>query len=326
MAATTLNPPAPATVAPVPASLRRSLAEDGDLDSRIRQTEQRLVLREENLRRRLSLFGSRVKEFAQPKRLLVPALGVGLAGAALWWLWRGKTPAPRRVSSGSGNGNGNGNGNGETPAPARHGELPWVRMVAFIWPLLPEHWRSKVSPATASTVVALGLPLAERLLGGGTKPLLQTMRHVELTRYAGRWYEVARLPMFFESACDGQPTAHYEPRMDGSIGVVNRCPVGKGEVAEVSGIAEPVAGSGGGKLKVSLWPAWLRWLPMAWADYWIVHVDDDYSEALVGSPSRNFCWLLSRRRSLPRERMLALVEIARDQGFAVDKLRFIEAR
>ena len=315
MTATTLNPPEPATVAPVPASLKRSLAEDDDLDSRIRQTEQRLVLREENLRRRLSLFGSRVKETAQPKRLLVPALGVGVAVAALWWLARGKSAAPRRATS-----------HGEAQAPARRGELPWVRMVAFVWPLLPEHWRSKVSPATASTVVALGLPLAEKILGGGMQAPLQAMRHVELTRYAGRWYEVARLPMFFEAACEGQPTAHYESRMDGSIGVVNRCPVGKGEVTEVSGIAEPVAGSGGGKLKVSLWPAWLRWLPMAWADYWIVHVDADYSEALVGSPSRNFCWLLSRRRTLPRERMLALIEIARDQGFAVDKLRFVDAR
>lgn len=318
MTTTTLNPPEPTTVAPVPASLKRSQAEDGDLDSRIRQTEQRLVLREENMRRRLAVFSSRVKDTAQPKRLIVPVLGAGLAGAALWWLWRGNAPAPRRAAAGD--------GGTQTQSSARRGELPWVRMVAFVWPLLPEHWRSKVSPATASTVVALGLPLAEKLLGGGTKPPLQTMRHVELTRYAGRWYEVARLPMFFEAACEGQPTAHYEPRMDGSIGVVNRCPVGKGEITEVSGVAEPVMGSGGGKLKVSLWPAWLRWLPMAWADYWIVHVDDDYSEALVGSPSRNFCWLLSRRRTLPRERMLALVEIARDQGFAVDKLRFIEPR
>ncbi|MEO5770805.1 MAG: hypothetical protein ABIQ29_01925, partial [Burkholderiaceae bacterium] len=173
MTATTLNPPGPATVAPVPASLKRSQAEDDDLDSRIRQTEQRLVLREENLRRRLALLSARVKDTAQPKRLLVPALGVGLAGAALWWLWRGKSPAPRLAAATS--------GGGQAQAPARSGELPWVRMVAFVWPLLPEHWRSKVSPATASTVVALGLPLAERLLGGGTKPPLQTMRHVELT-------------------------------------------------------------------------------------------------------------------------------------------------
>ncbi len=318
MTATPVKPPEPATVAPVPASLKRSQAEDEDLDARIRQTEQRLVLREENVRRRLAMFSSRVKDAAQPRRLVVPALGVGLAGAALWWLWRGKSPVRRAAGAD--------HASGQTQTPASRGELPWVRMVAFIWPLLPEHWRSKVSPATASTVVALGLPLAERLLGGGTKPPLQTMRHVELTRYAGRWYEVARLPMFFEAACEGQPTAHYEPRMDGSIAVINRCPVGKGDVTEVSGVAEPVSGSGGGKLKVSLWPECLRWLPMAWADYWILHVDDDYSEALVGSPSRNFCWLLSRRRTLPRERMLALVEIARDQGFAVDKLRFVEPR
>ncbi len=317
MTATTLNPPEPATVAPVPASLKRSQAEDDDLDARIRQTEQRLVLREENMRRRLGSFTGRLKDVAQPKRLLAPALGVGLAGAALWWMLRNPSSTPRRAAAAHG---------ADAQAPARRGEMPWVRMVAFIWPLLPEHWRSKVSPATASTVVALGLPLAERVLGGGTRPALQTMRHVELTRFAGRWYEVARLPMFFEAACEGQPTAHYAPQMDGSIDVVNRCPVGKGEVTEVTGVAEPVAGSGGGKLKISLWPAWLRWLPMAWADYWIVHVDADYSEALVGSPSRNFCWLLSRRRSLPRERMLALVEIARDQGFAVDKLRFVEPR
>lgn len=301
--------------APIPASLKRSEAEDDDLDSRIRQTEQRLIAREENLRRRLSAFGSRVKDVAQPKRLVAPVLGAVLAASSLWWLLRGKSPPSAAVAA---------SGAGE--ARPRRSELPWVNMIAFVWPLLPAHWRSRISPATASTVVALGLPLAERLLGGRRKAPLATMPHVELTRYAGTWYEVARLPLPFEAACAGQPSAHYAPRLDGSIEVVNRCPAGDGSLREVRGEAQPVVGSGGSKLKVSLWPEWLRWMPLAWADYWIVHVDQDYSEALVGSPSRNFCWLLSRRRHLPIERVQVLVEIARDQGFAVDRLHFVQPR
>lgn len=309
---TTTAPVAP----PMAASLKRSEAEDDDLDSRIRQTEQRLIAREENLRRRLSAFGGRVKEFAQPKRLVAPALGAALAGTSLWWLLRGKSASGAATSVPS----------GAAEARPRRSELPWVNMIAFVWPMLPAHWRSKVSPGTASTVVALGLPLVERLLGGGFKAPLATMPHVELTRYAGTWYEVARLPMPFEALCKGQPSATYVPRLDGRIDVVNRCPAGDGSTREVRGQAEPVIGSGGSKLKVSLWPEWLRWLPLAWADYWIVHVDADYSEALVGSPSRNLCWLLSRRRHLPIERVQVLIEIARDQGFAVDRLQFVHPR
>ena len=86
---TTTAPMTAPITAPIPASLKRAEAEDDDLDSRILQTEQRLIAREENLRRRLSAFGSRVKEVTQPKRLIAPVLGAALAGSSLWWLLRG---------------------------------------------------------------------------------------------------------------------------------------------------------------------------------------------------------------------------------------------
>ena len=189
--------------------------------------------------------------------------------------------------------------------------------------MVPARWRSRISPATASTLVALGLPLLQRLVAPAPQPPLQTARFVDLGRYAGTWYEVARLPAPFETLCDGQPIAHYERRPDGLLDVMNHCPSGDGSARQAHGLARPVPGSHGARLQVSLWPAWLHWLPMAWADYWILDLDDDYESALVGSPDRRFLWLLSRQPQLPMGRLQTMVDMARDRGFDVERLRFI---
>ena len=91
------------------------------------------------------------------------------------------------------------------------------------------------------------------------------------------------------------------------------------------GRARVVPGSDGGRLEVSFWPSWLRGLPAAWSDYWILHLDDDYTEALVGTPGREFLWLLSRRPTLPAERVEAMTQFARGLGFAVEHLQFSSA-
>jgi apolipoprotein D and lipocalin family protein len=83
----------------------------------------------------------------------------------------------------------------------------------------------------------------------------------------------------------------------------------------------PLEGGNGAKLRVSLWPVWLRWLPLAWSDYWILHVDEAYSEALVATPDRRNLWLLSRQPQLAPDRMQALQQMATMQGFVIAGLR-----
>jgi len=297
------------TTQTLPANLSR--AEVVDLDQRILEVEQRLIAREERWRHGVDTLRARARRVASPNRLLLP-LGGALFGTVLLRMWR-RSGAARAtspvISAASGQHRGG------------NAEAPWISLIALAWPLVPARWRTRVSPATASTLVAIGLPVLQGLLGSRRVPPPVAATDVDMARYAGTWYEVAALPSRFESSCAGQPRAHYTPRWDGSVEIVNSCPDKSGRTREVKGIALPVEGGFGAKLRVSLWPMWLRWLPLAWSDYWILHVDEAYSEALVATPDRRNLWLLSRRPNMSPARIQALQQKATMQGFVVAKLR-----
>jgi apolipoprotein D and lipocalin family protein len=302
---------------PPPAALSRTEPPGLSLDERIRAAEERLVEREHRLRRSAHALRQGVQRAVQPWRAALPVAGA--AGVALlWWFWRGRRPHAVRTVAPAGTVDagwaGDAGGSGASG-------VPWVRMVALAWPLLPAAWRSRVSPALASTLVGLGLPVVESLLREHEVPPLATMPWVDLAHYAGTWQVLARLPAPGRAA-GARCSAHYTLRDDGGLTVHDRCIAADGSLRAVRGVARAVVGSGGARWRVSLWPQWLRWLPMAWSDYWILHVDDEYSEALVGSPARDFLWLLAREPGLTPERMQRLVQIAQDRGFAVERLHF----
>ena len=122
----------------------------------------------------------------------------------------------------------------------------------------------------------------------GNAAVPQPARPVELERYLGRWYELARYENRFERGCEGV-TAEYGKRPDGMISVLNTCrdgaPDGKARAAE--GRAKVVEGSDGAKLKVSFFGPFF-------GDYWVLDRADDYSWAIVGEPSGQYLWILSR--------------------------------
>ena len=74
-------------------------------------------------------------------------------------------------------------------------------------------------------------------VGDGKRPPLRVVDSVDLTRYAGRWYETARLPNKFQDQCAGDVVVHYGLRTDGRIDVVNRCRTTAGKIDEARGIA-----------------------------------------------------------------------------------------
>ena len=121
------------------------------------------------------------------------------------------------------------------------------------------------------------------------KPL-QTAESVDLQRYMGTWYEIARLPNHFQSKCASDVQARY--RMDGGVvRVLNRCRKPDGTVTKAKGIAKVVPGSGNAKLRVSFfWPFY--------GNYWILALDPEYRWVLVGEPRRKYGWILSRTTSL----------------------------
>jgi len=153
---------------------------------------------------------------------------------------------------------------------------------------------------------------------------VRSVPSVDLKRYQGTWYEVARLPLAFEASCVGQPTANY--RLEGErVAVLNRCAGANGELREALGVARVVPGTGNAQLKVSFAPGWLRWLPMVWADYWVLELDADYQVALIGTPSRDHLWVLARQPQVSQAALQALTRRAKAMGFATHQLQYATA-
>jgi apolipoprotein D and lipocalin family protein len=155
-------------------------------------------------------------------------------------------------------------------------------------------------------------------LGQNPAPV-RTVPSVDLDRYLGDWFEIARLPNRFQRECVGDVRATYVRRSDGLLDVVNRCRTLEGET-EARGIARIVDERAFAKLKVRFAPAWLSWLPMVWGDYWIIGLAPDYSWAVVGEPGRNYLWILARAPQLDDESIAAARSAARASGYDVDRL------
>jgi apolipoprotein D and lipocalin family protein len=161
-------------------------------------------------------------------------------------------------------------------------------------------------------LVATALPTAAATLPNQPVPSL------DINRYAGQWHEIARLPMYFERKCLDAVIATYTPNPDGTVRVHNSCRTDKGRMS-VEGVAR-IKGNQPAALEVRFAPAWLTWLPMAWADYWVIEVDADYRWAVIGSPERKHLWILSRQPTMDRALFLTLKEHSRQRGYQVDQL------
>ncbi len=132
----------------------------------------------------------------------------------------------------------------------------------------------------------------------GNSAVPQPAKTVELDRYLGKWYEMARYEAPFQKGCDGV-TADYALREDGKIAVVNSC-TRDGKTDSADGKAKIVAGSGNAKLKVSFFGPF-------YGDYWILDRAEDYSWAIVGEPSGRYLWMLTRQAQ-PEPAVRALIE------------------
>jgi apolipoprotein D and lipocalin family protein len=166
---------------------------------------------------------------------------------------------------------------------------------------------------TSVTMLILGAALP---LAAASTPL-RVVPAVDLTRYAGTWYEVARLPNRFQTKCAGEVVARYEPRPDGRITVVNRCRTTKGDTTEATGVARRVEGQPPSILEVRFAPAFLGFLPAVWGDYQVIALGDDYDHAVVGTPDRRFLWILSRTPQMDPALYQRLLDGAKAQGFDV---------
>lgn len=145
-------------------------------------------------------------------------------------------------------------------------------------------------------------------------PMLRTVAHVDLGDYVGTWYEVANFPQSFQRGCTAT-TATYTLRSDGDIDVVNRCRKGSVDGPEkvARGRARVVDKSSNAKLEVSFFRPF-------WGDYWIIDLGASYEYAVVGHPSRDYLWILSRTPTLDAGVYTAIVGRLAAQGYETRRL------
>jgi apolipoprotein D and lipocalin family protein len=140
---------------------------------------------------------------------------------------------------------------------------------------------------------------------------LEVVPFVELERYLGKWYEIARLPAKFQEGCS-ETTATYTLAKDGNISVLNDCKR-NGKVKQAKGKAKVVDKTTGAKLKVTFfWPFY--------GDYWIIKLGKNYDYAVVGTPNRKYLWILSRTPQMDDKLFSELTEFAKSKGFDVGNL------
>lgn len=121
------------------------------------------------------------------------------------------------------------------------------------------------------------------------KAPLSTVKQVQIDKYLGTWYEIARYDQFFERGCSNV-SATYTLKDNGDINVLNSCTKADGEISLAEGSAYAIDKTNA-KLKVSFfWPFY--------GDYWVLMLDENYTYAVIGEPSRKYFWILSRTKIL----------------------------
>ncbi len=149
-------------------------------------------------------------------------------------------------------------------------------------------------------------------------PELQTVPHVDVKKYSGKWYEIASFPLIFQRGCHCT-TAEYTMTDKGYLIVENRCNRDsiQGKQSYIKGKAFVEENSGNAKLKVQFF------FPFK-AKYWIIDLADDYSYAVVSNPNRKYLWILSRTPKMSDAVYEQILSRLKDKGFDLSKLKVTE--
>jgi apolipoprotein D and lipocalin family protein len=175
-------------------------------------------------------------------------------------------------------------------------------------------------PTSPSMNIWLTFALLAGCAGMESKGDLPTVASVDLSRYAGTWYEIARLPMWFQRHCVDSK-AVYTVRSDGQVGVHNECVTDDGGLATADGVATVVDTKTNARLMV----AFDNWFARLFGssregNYWILDLDPEYRTVLVGTPDRRYLWILARAPQIDDATYRKLVQLARGFGFPVEQL------
>ena len=149
---------------------------------------------------------------------------------------------------------------------------------------------------------------------------LTTVTALDVPRYMGTWYEIAKFPNWFQKKCAGDTRAEYRAQADGTVQVINRCRLDSGEMTDAVGSARQVGGATSPKLQVRFAPAWLAFIPAVWGNYWVIDLDESYQLVAVSEPSREYLWVLSRTPKVDQKSYQALLGRLAQMGLEIARL------
>ncbi|HZQ70776.1 MAG TPA: lipocalin family protein [Terriglobales bacterium] len=166
---------------------------------------------------------------------------------------------------------------------------------------------------SAGIIVLMSMVSAARAADSGTRLPLRTVDSVDLNRYSGTWYEIARYPNRFQRDCQSDTKAEYTLRQDGKVQVVNSCRQKSGKTKTARGTAKVADRTTNAKLRVTFfWPFY--------GDYWVIGLSPDYRYAIVGEPKRKYLWILSRTPEIDETTYQEIVKQVRTVGYDPERL------
>jgi apolipoprotein D and lipocalin family protein len=173
----------------------------------------------------------------------------------------------------------------------------------------------------ATAAISLGALQAPAASGATTPVPIAALASLNIPAYMGTWYQVAWFPNRFQKQCVSDTAASYRrlPAGEG-VEVINRCRLEDGSLDSVVGLARPAGSAIRGdqlepaQLEVSFLPRLLRWIP-AWGAYWVLQMADDGRYAVIGEPSRQYLWVLSRTPQLAPADETAIRSQLTQQGY-----------
>lgn len=172
----------------------------------------------------------------------------------------------------------------------------------------------------AALLCGCSLAIANPVSASQPDAPLSPIAALDLPRYMGTWYEIARYPNGLQKKCAGFSRADYSLEPDGRVQVINRCRLRNGETDIALGTGRQIGAATSPRLEVRFAPAWLSFLPAVWGDYWIIDLDEDYQLVAVSEPRREYLWILSRTPQVEPRAYDALLERLGRKGFDTGKL------
>ncbi len=149
---------------------------------------------------------------------------------------------------------------------------------------------------------------------------LRTIPSLDVPRYMGVWFEIAKFPNWFQRKCVSSTRAEYGLNSDGTVQVINRCRIESGETIEAVGKARQVGPASSPQLKVRFAPEWLSFLPIVWGDYWVIDLDEHYQLVAVSEPKKEYLWILARKPHVATNDYKSLLARLSKMGIDLNKL------